>query len=158
MPLSDRRCALYYVCCVRVPCPAGEEGAPDVMTFYQEDWDMGPDGKCIPGCYPEGQWCDQPGAGQLGMCSFPPSKLCDALLRQEGGFAAGNNNEIVVDTSSVEADPANMIAGFFMGGQHDDDVRAAYRAFIHRYGLDPERAPPLMRMDLEGEEAFILED
>ena len=49
-PLSDRRCALYYVCCVRVPCPAGEEGAPDVMTFYQEDWDMGPDGKCIPGC------------------------------------------------------------------------------------------------------------
>ena len=102
--------------------------------------------------------CDQDGAGQLGQCSYPPSQLCEALMKQEGGFAAGNNNEIVVDTSSVEADPANMIAGFFMGGQHDDDVRAAYRAFIHRYGLDPERAPPLMRMDLEGEEAFILED
>ena len=44
---------------------------------------------------PAGQWCDEPGAGQLGECSFPPSKLCDALLRQEGGFSASNNNEIV---------------------------------------------------------------
>ena len=57
-----------------------------MMTFYQEEWDLG-DAECIPGCYPEGQWCDQEGAGQLGECSFPPSRLCDALLRQEGGFA-----------------------------------------------------------------------
>lgn len=109
-----------------------------------------PDGSsCIPGCFPDGQWCFQEGAGELGQCSFPPSQLCDAILRQEGGFGGDGNNEIVIDTASVLEDPANMIAGFFMGGNHDDAVIAAYEGFIHRYGLDRTTAAPLMRLDLE---------
>ena len=131
----------------------------ETMTFYQEEWDLG-GSPCIPGCYPDGQWCNQEGAGELGTCSFPPDRLCEALLRQEGGFGMDNNNEIVVDVSSVLADPANMIAGFFMGGNHDDDVRDAHEAFLQKYGLDRNTAAPLMRLDLdaamEGREAFVL--
>ena len=45
------------------------------MTFFQEEWEI-PDGsKCIPGCFPDGQWCFQEGAGELGQCSFPPDQL-----------------------------------------------------------------------------------
>lgn len=51
-----------------------------------------------------------------------------------------------------------MIAGFFMGGQHDDAVRSAHRAFIRRYGLDEATSAPLMRLDLDaGDEVFSLE-
>jgi hypothetical protein len=127
------------------------------MTFYDEVWDMG-GGECIPGCFPQGQWCDQPGAGELGQCSFPPSQLCDALQRQEAGFSRNTNNEIVVDTSSVARHPPRMIEGFFMGGQKDDDVRVAYSSFIRLYRLDPETAPPLMRLDANADEPFTLDE
>ena len=119
------------------------------MTFFQEEWEI-PDGsKCIPGCFPDGQWCFQEGAGELGQCSFPPDQLCDCILRHEGGFGRDNNNEIVIDTSSVLADPANMIIGFFQGGMHDDAVVDAYEGFLRRYGLDRGTAAPLLRLDLE---------
>ena len=56
------------------------------------------------------------------------SRTCDLLRRGR----RGNNNEIVIDTESVLADPANMIAGLFMGGENDADVRSAHEGFIAR--------------------------
>ena len=42
--------------------------------------------------------------------------------------------------------------------QHDDDVRFAYRNYLRRYNLNRETAAPLMRLDLDGDQVFILDD
>ena len=93
----------------------------------------------------------------------PPCRAPCSLLAAAGSAACPLSRSPLrsvawaVAQRSVEADPANMIAGFFMCGNHDDDVRSAHRAFLRRYGLDPATAPPLMRLDLDSAEPFELD-
>ena len=113
---------------------------------------------CIPGCYPEGQWCGQPGAGEHGSCSYPPQKLCESLQWQERSFARGPNNEIVLDALSTHfggrggaAPPA--IAAFFITGTDDDSVRRDRSTFLAAY---PGATLPLVSLSLHADPPFKL--
>ena len=113
---------------------------------------LGGDGvTCIPGCYPAGQQC--PELGHDWSCSFPPSKLREALQAQERRVDyLHRNNEMVIDLRSIEHNLPHAILGFFYcahsGSSEVQRVRNARRAFLAHYALSSEQGPPLLVLDL----------
>ena len=82
--------------------------------------------------------------------------MCESLEAQEGGFQAGVNNEVVVNTTSITANPVEAIAAFVMMGLHDEVPRAARELFIAKYGLSRASAPPLVTLDMDRTPPFEL--
>ena len=112
---------------------------------------------CTPGCHPPHEWCSEE---QQWDCSYPPSRLRDALEYQLSlSCSACEYNEMVVSTRSVTRDLGAAIEAVFYQAdstQHErQQARTAHRKLaIHlrdTYGLAEERAPPLLRLDLRGE-------
>ena len=136
--------------------------APTAKLFcaYPEDGNsmakvchpLGGDGvRCIPGCYPKGQWC--PELHHAWSCSFPPTHLKEALQAQEGRIDFRmRNNELVVDLSSVSANLPSAIEGFFYfpgsGAAERAKAAEARQAFLGMYGLTEADGPPLLLVDL----------
>ena len=92
--------------------------------------------------------------------AHPPHALCAMIAAWEGQLPgtgrrldeyAKRFTEVIVDASSVVEAPVAAIDGFFlMNGApaaENDAVRAAHAAFARRYGLDRDRAPPLVVLD-----------
>ena len=122
---------------------------------------FGRKGACVPGCYPDGQWCGQPGAGEHGSCSYPPEKLCESLAWQEHlpGLSA-TNNEIVLNALSTHFGgpphgirPPPAVAGFFMTGSDDEGVRRDRTKFLSLY---PSANLPLVTLRLHADPPFEL--
>jgi hypothetical protein len=124
-------------------CSTWGGGASSSMTHHGKAFDTH-GAPCIPGCFPDGKWCGQPGADTLGACSYPPEQLCEALERQEEGFGRGRNNEIVMQVTELVDAPAKVVAGFFMTGRGDEVVRDAHHTFQSKYGS----RVPLVRLNL----------
>ena len=102
---------------------------------------------CIPGCYPDGQQCQQ--VGHDWNCAWPPSMLADAMraqLQRDGG-ASNSHNEIVIDTRSIEAHLPEIVLAFFFESSRER-AASARDAFNTAYGLRGEAAVPLVRVQL----------
>ena len=145
----------------RCDVPGGGEGS--VYTMLPDENANG--APCVPGCPPDGQWCDQPGVKKRFSCSYPPEDLCGFLRRwetrppKERTTYGKRITEVVVDARSVAADPVASVDGFFMmeGATTNADARAAHARFIATYQLDPETtAPPLVWLDPAAELPFRL--
>ena len=113
---------------------------------------LGGDDRCIPGCYPRGQQCQE--VGHTWTCSYPPSMLKEALEAQlsRADYVA-KNNEIVVDTRSITSSLPGSIEAFFLVPNSFGEERArvvdAWRAFRRIYGLvDESTIPPLLLFDV----------
>lgn len=115
---------------------------------------LGGDGqRCIPGCSPAAQSCTSVDAAW--QCSFPPSRLKDALVAQQRDHTArARNNEMVVDMRSVTRHlPYSVEAFFFVpssGSEQQGVVRWARDRFLKDYHMTDATGPPLVMMDLEG--------
>ena len=104
--------------------------------------------RCLPGC--TRLQCD---ARRFWDCSYPPSKLREALemqltvSRQRGG---NRNNELVLDARAYAALLPKAVFGFFFKSNLDRGYVGRVRdAFARRYGIEPAQLP-LMRLDLKG--------
>ena len=77
---------------VSIFCAYPEDG--NSMDGSKTCTHLGGDGeKCIPGCYPKGQQCQD--VGHDWSCSYPPSRLKQALqAQQNNGNMARRNNEV----------------------------------------------------------------
>jgi len=104
--------------------------------------------RCIPGCYPAGAQCQD--VGRDWTCSWPPTMMQQALQAQLNRHDPSDTwNELVVDTRSVEADPARAILAFFtLGGVGAAQARGERQAFMSTLGLNVQQAPPLVRLSL----------
>ena len=114
---------------------------------------------CIPGCYPNGQQCQQ--VGHDWNCAWPPSMLRDAMESQLArGRPSGTHNEIVIDTRSIVANLPGAILGFFFESSSGTAVEMR-RAFLTAYGLSADQVP-LVQVNLnargqgDGDAVFTL--
>ena len=112
------------------------------------------DGSCIPGCFPKGKQCTD--LHQTHECSFPPTRLRDALQAQlDRPSFLHRNNEVVIDLRSITSRLPNAIAGFFFPSTFADASpdasilpREVRSKFIDTYKLDPTTAPPLVIVEM----------
>lgn len=94
---------------------------------------------CIPGCYPDGQQCQQ--VGHDWNCAWPPSMLREAMEAQLArGRPSGSHNEIVIDTRSIVANLPGAILGFFYEVSSSAAVEMR-QAFLATYGLSADQVP-----------------
>ena len=94
-------------------------------------------------------------------CSFPPAHLEEALAFQQRWQPENPmNNEMVLDTRSVEAALPGVVLAFFYRPSSEwtqaseQDVRSHRQAFLRRYGLS-EAAVPLVRCDMAAEAGVL---
>ena len=138
-------------------------GGPSARYVFSGGEDylrLGLDGAaCIPGCYPAGRQCGE--LGSLTRCSSPPHALCAMIAAWEDQLpgtgplqlspSGKRFTEVIVDASSVVEAPVAAIDGFFLmdgaPAAQNNAVRAAHADFTRRYGLDRDRAPPLVVLD-----------
>ena len=150
----------------RPPCNMGAVGgivlppvARILCAYAQDGNSMHPDKTCIgrgnPECIPGCSKAQECHSGQIWSCGFPPGRLKDALRAQEGDQSMlARNNELVMDAKEyVRLLPFSVEAFFYnldSAQWERDNVRNARDAFIREYHLDGIRAPPLLRLDLQG--------